>query len=61
MASARSEPLLNLDVFAEPVSLKFNAHKTYKTNVGGCVSVGFFTLSVFVVAAFLRSLITGFD
>ena len=61
MAKARSEPLLLCDIFAEPVSLKFNTHKTYKTNLGGLISIGFYTFSVFIVAAFLRSLITGFD
>ena len=61
MASKRSEPLVYLDVFAEPVTLKFKNFNSYKTNVGGCVSVGFFTLVVFIVAAFLRSLISGYD
>jgi hypothetical protein len=59
--SERSDKLSDLDLFAEPVQLKFNSRTTYKTNIGGCVSIGFYILAVFICAVFFRSLIVGYD
>lgn len=59
--SEQSDTLRDLDLFAEPVQLKFNSKSTYKTTVGGCVSIIFLIVSTFIIAAFLKSLIVGFD
>lgn len=56
-----ADTLLDLDLFAAPVQLKFNSKSNYKTNVGGCFSIVYYIVCVFIVAAFFKSLIVGYD
>ena len=48
-----------LDIFGEPVSLKFDGRNTYTTKVGGVISLLFFLQVLYLMAIKLRALSIG--
>ena len=51
--------MASVDIFGEPVQLKFDGKGTYATKLGGAVSVLFFIQIFYLLAVKMRALIVG--
>ena len=59
MKRERERELADIDIFAEPVSLRFDGRTHYQTSVGGICTLCYLIVVVFVTCVLAKALVVG--